>query len=295
MNKGTWYAIGAYVAWGLLPVFWRSLEQVGAVQVISHRIFWSALVLIALLIVTRQVRPLRAALSWRVIGIYSLAALLIAANWLLFIWAVNGGHYLETSLGYFLNPLFSVLLGVIFLRERPRPWQWAALGLAAVGVLYLAFAYGALPWIALGLAATFSLYGFSKKMAPLGPLHGLTMETGLLMVPALAYILYLNQIGQGAFLHSGLTIDVLLLATGIITVIPLLMFASASRQIPLSTMGILQYINPTLQFLLGAVVYREPFTAVQFVGFVIIWVALLLFALEGLITRRNTPVVVGAD
>jgi len=295
MNKGTWYAIGAYVAWGLLPVFWRSLEQVGAVQLISHRIFWSALVLITLLMVTRQVRPLRVALSWRVIGIYSLAALLIAANWLLFIWAVNTGHFLETSLGYFLNPLFSVLLGVIFLRERPRPWQWAALGLAAAGVLYLAFAYGALPWIALGLAATFSLYGFSKKTAPLGPLHGLTLETGLLMVPALIYIVYLNQVGQGAFLHSGLTIDVLLVATGIITVIPLLMFTTAARQIPLSTMGILQYINPTLQFLLGAVVYREPFTAVQFVGFVIIWVALLLFALEGLITRRNTPAVVGAD
>lgn len=295
MTKGTWYAIGAYVAWGLLPVFWRSLEQVGAIQLISHRIFWSAITLIALLALMRQVQPLRRALTLRVIGVYSIAAILIALNWFLFIWAVNAGYLLETSLGYFLNPLFSVLLGVIFLRERPRPWQWAALGLAALGVLYLAFVYGSLPWIALGLAATFSLYGFVKKTAPLAPLHGLTLETGLLMLPALLYILYLNQTGQGAFLHAGPTVDVLLLSTGIITVIPLLMFATAARQIPLSTMGILQYINPTLQFLLGALVYREPFTTVQFIGFVIIWVALLLYILEGFLSRRTTPLPVAAD
>jgi chloramphenicol-sensitive protein RarD len=182
--------------------------------------------------------------------------------------------------------LLSVLMGVLFLHERMRSLQWVPLGLAAVGVLYLTFAYGSLPWIALTLAFSFGLYGLVKKTAPLGSLYGLTLETGLLFLPALLYLLYADATGQGAFLHTGAISDVLLVGAGLMTTIPLLMFASAARRIPLSLVGILQYIAPTLQFLLGVLVYREPFTHAQFIGFGMVWIALILFGVEGFLASR---------
>jgi chloramphenicol-sensitive protein RarD len=205
--------------------------------------------------------------------------------------------YCQVSLGYYINPLLNVLMGVLFLRERLRPSQWVPLGLAAAGVLYLNFAYGSLPWIALTLAFSFGLYGLVKKTAPLGSLYGLTLETGLLLLPALFYLLYSETTRQGAFLHSGAISDALLVGAGLMTTIPLLMFASAARRIPLSLVGILQYIAPTLQFLLGVLVYGEPFTHTQFVGFGIVWLALILFGVEGYLasrSRRVQPVVAAA-
>jgi chloramphenicol-sensitive protein RarD len=288
MNKGIWYAVGAYVLWGLLPVYWKWLQHVPAPQVLCHRILWSFLTLIAIVLLSRQWNAFRAAMvKPRVLRAYAAAAVLIAINWLTYIWAVNAGFIVETSLGYFINPLLSVLLGVIFFRESLRPWQWAAIALAAAGVLYLTIAYGALPWIALTLAGTFGAYGLVKKIAPLGSLYGLTLETGVLLLPALIFLIYTDGTGYGAFFHAGAISDALLAGAGFITAVPLLLFSSAARRIPLSLIGLLQYIAPTLQFLLGVLVYREPFTAVKLIGFGIVWIALIVYGVEGLIVYRG--------
>jgi chloramphenicol-sensitive protein RarD len=288
MNKGAWYAVGAYVAWGLLPVYWKWLHVVPALQLLGHRIIWSCLLLGGFLLATRQGTAFRAALTPRGLGRYVVAAALIAVNWLTYVWAVNAGFIVETSLGYFINPLFSVLLGVIFLRERLRAGQWAPLGLAALGVLYLTWIHGSMPWIALTLAVSFGLYGLVKKTAPLGSVYGLTLETGLLLPPALGYLLYAEVAGQGAFAHTGRVTDILLIGAGLVTTVPLLMFASATRRIPLALVGLLQYIAPTLHFFLGVFVYREPFTPHQLLGFGLVWTALLLFGLEGGLARHRT-------
>ncbi len=247
--------------WGLFPLYWKWLQHVPALQLICHRILWSCLILAGVILCMRQTRAFReAALTPSVVGIYTAAALLVGINWLVYVWAVNNGFIVESSLGYFINPLLSILLGVIFLRERLRSWQWLPIGLTALGVLYLTFSYGRLPWIALTLAFTFGLYGLVKKTAPLGSLYGLALETGLLFLPALLYLVYADSIGQGAFLHTGARSDLLMMGAGLITTVPLLMFASAVQRIPLFLVGILQFITPTLQFLIGVLIYQEPFT-----------------------------------
>ncbi len=287
MNKGLWYAIGAYTAWGVLPIYWKWLHHVEALQLLSHRIVWSLVVLLVMIAAARQWPAFRkAAMQKRVLRIYVVAAVLIGINWLTYVWAVNAGFIVETSLGYFINPLLSVLMGVVFLRERLRPWQWVPVGMAAAGVLFLTFVYGALPWIALTLAFSFGTYGLVKKLAPLGSIHGMALETGILFVPALLYLLSLEATGQAAFLHAGAVSDILLIGAGPVTTLPLLMFASAARRIPLSLVGITQYIAPTLQFLIGVLLYKEPFTGTQFVGFAIVWAALVLFVAEGLLAQR---------
>jgi len=307
MNKGVWYAVGAYVAWGLFLVYWKWLHQVPALQLLSHRIVWSSLLLLAVILLTKQWPAFRAAaLTWRVLRIYLISAVLIGVNWLTYVWAVNAGFIVETSLGYFINPLLSVLMGVVFLRERLRAWQWLPIGLATAGVLYLTFVYrvsvaegltahGTLPWIALTLAFSFGLYGLIKKVAPLSSLHGLTLETGILFLPALAYLLYSDVTGQGAFLHTGTGSDLLLVGAGAVTTVPLLMFAAGARRIPLSLVGILQYITPTMQLLLGVLVYKEPFTHTRLIGFGIVWIALIIFGVEGFISHRAQPAAAVAD
>ncbi len=290
MKSGTWYAIGAYTLWGLLPIYWKWLQHVSSAQVLCHRISWSFLTLCVLILFLRQGREfLQAMVNPRYLRVYAVASVLIGINWLTYIWAVNAGFIVETSLGYFINPLLSVLLGVIFFHERLRPWQWAAISLAAAGVIYLTIVYGGPPWIALTLAITFGLYGMVKKTAPLGSLHGLALETGILLVPALAVLVHVNRIGQGAFLHAGIRADVLLAGAGLITVVPLLMFASAARRIPLSLIGILQYIAPTLQLLIGILVYREPFSVTKAIGFSIVWTALVIYGVEGYLVYRSRP------
>ncbi len=227
------------------------------------------------------------ALTPSVVCIYMAAALLVGINWLVYVWAVNAGFIIEASLGYFINPLLSIILGLIFLRERLRAWQWVPIGLTALGVLYLTFTYGRLPWIALTLAFTFGLYGLVKKIAPLGSLFGLALETGLLFLPALLYLVYANSIGQGAFLHTGAISDLLMMGAGLITTVPLLMFASAVQRIPLFLVGILQYITPTLQFLIGVLIYQEPFTTDKLIGFGFVWAALIIFGVEGYLANRG--------
>jgi chloramphenicol-sensitive protein RarD len=287
MKKGILYGIGAYVLWGFFPIYWKFLHEIPALQVIGHRISWSFIVLILFILLTKQWQNFRAvAFHPKTIGTYAIAGVLLSINWLVYVWGVNAGFIVETSLGYFINPLLSVLLGVIFLRERLRLAQWIPVVIAAIGVLYLTFVYGRLPWIALTLAFSFGIYGLVKKIAPLGSLYGLTLETAIVFPLALVYLLVLEVNGAGAFLHDGLTIDLLLAGAGIVTTVPLLMFASAAKQIPLTMVGILQYIAPTLQFLIGIFIYKEPFDRAHLIGFGIIWVALVIFWVENYLAHR---------
>ena len=213
MNKGILNGIAAYALWGFFPIYWKLLQQVSALQVIGHRIAWSFILLIAFILLTKQWKDfLSAALASKTLGIYAVAGVLLTINWLVYVWGVNTGFIVETSLGYFINPLLSVLLGVIFLRERLRSAQWIPVGLAAAGVIYLTLAYGRLPWIALTLAFTFGFYGFVKKLAPLGSLYGLTLETGIVFPFALIYLAVVQFTNRGAFLHDGALIDASLLA-----------------------------------------------------------------------------------
>ena len=288
MKKGVWLGIGAYAIWGLFPIYWNWLHQVPALQILGHRIVWSFVLLAVVIAVARQWRAFRAeALHARTIRIYFASAVLLSINWLTYVWGVNAGYVIETSLGYFINPLLSVLLGVIILHERLRRAQWIAVGLAAAGVAYLTFAYGSLPWIALTLAFSFGLYGFVKKTAPLGALHGLTLETALLFVPLLLYLILAEVNGQGMFLHTDGVSTLLMIGAGPVTVIPLLMFASAVRSIPLSVAGILQYITPTLQFLIGVLIFKEPFSSAQSIGFGLVWLAVIVFTAENFWSRRQ--------
>ncbi len=287
MKKGMWYAIGAYASWGLFPVYWKLLLHVPALQLVGHRIVWSFFTLIAFIFLIGKWADFRsAAFAWRFLRVYFVAAVLIGINWLTYVWAVNAGHIVEACLGYFINPLISVVLGVVFLRERLRALQWISVALAAAGVLFLTIVHGSIPWIALTLSITFAFYGLVKKTAPLRSLDGLTLETGILLVPALVYLWSAEMNGTGAFLHRSATTDILLAGAGIVTTMPLLMFASAARRIPLSLMGILQYISPTMQFLIGVLVYKEPFSYIQLIGYCLVWLALILFALESRSTRQ---------
>jgi len=288
MKKGILYGIGAYVLWGFFPIYWKVLHPVSALQVIGHRIGWSFIILLLYIFATKQWQDFRiTAFNAKTIGIYAVAGVLLSINWLMYVWGVNAGFIVETSLGYFINPLLSVLLGVIFLRERLRPMQWIPVIIAAIGVIYLTSVYGRLPWIALTLAFSFGFYGLVKKLAPLGSLYGLTLETGIVFPIALIYLILVQLNGTGAFLHDGATIDLFLMGAGIVTTIPLLMFASAAKEIPLSMVGILQYIAPTLQFLIGVFIYKEPFDQSHLIGFGIVWIALVIFWIENYVAHRN--------
>lgn len=287
-KQGVWCAVGAYFSWGMFPVYWKALHQVPALEMICHRVVWSCLTLYVFIALRRRLSGMEAVLRRpRVLGIYLIAAILIGINWLVFIWGVNSGYVIETSLGYFINPLLSVLLGVLFFRERLRAGQWVAIALATSAVVYLTLVYGSVPRIALTLAFTFSLYGVVKKIAPLGSINGLTLETSLLLVPALGYLAWGAHAGIAAYPHAGPVMTVLLLGSGAVTTMPLLLFAAAAQRIPLAQIGVLQYIAPTMQFLLGALVYREKFTSSQFVGFVLVWISLALFGVEGAMFHRR--------
>lgn len=287
MNKGIWNGIAAYAMWGFFPIYWKLLHDVSALQVIGHRIGWSFVLLILIILLTRQWKEFRsAALKPKTVGIYSIAAVLLSVNWLIYVWGVNAGFIVETSLGYFINPLFSVLLGMVFLRERLRTIQWLPVALAASGVLFLTLTYGRPPWIALSLAVSFGFYGLVKKLAPLGSLYGLTLETAIVFPIALIYLTAVNFTGTGAFLHESRLTDLLLIGAGAVTTIPLLMFASAARQIPLTVVGILQYIAPTIQFLIGVFIYYEPFDRSRLIGFGLVWIALIIFWVESYLANR---------
>lgn len=286
-KKGIIFAAGAYLCWGLLPVYWKALQQVPATEILAHRMTWSLLVVLLLLAARRSwswVRPVLR--DRRTLLTFTVSALLLAANWLIYIWAVNADHVVETSLGYFINPLMSVALGMVVLRERLRPAQLVAILIAAGGVLFLTINHGRLPWIALGLALTFAFYGLLRKTATLNSLEGLALETGVLFLPALLYLIHLERQGTGSFGHVAPTTSFLLMLAGAATTIPLLLFASGARRIPMTVLGVLQYIAPTLQFVLGVFVFGESLTTERLIGFVFVWIALLIFAGEGFVQRR---------
>jgi chloramphenicol-sensitive protein RarD len=288
MNRGIWYAVSAYGLWGFIPIYWKLMQEIPAVQIIGHRVIWSFLLLVAIILIKGDWAGFRNAISNKSIyGAYGVAAALLSVNWGIYIWAVNAGFIVETSLGYFINPLLSVFLGMIFFREKLRPLQWLPIAMMVAGVFYLTFAYGRLPWIALVLAFTFALYGLIKKTSPLGALNGLALETGLMVPPALLFLGYLQSQGTGVIGQVSAGSHLLLVMTGLVTALPLLLFAGAARRIHLSTMGLLQYMAPTLQFLVGILIYREPFTLAQLAGFGIIWVALAIYTTESMIVYRR--------
>ncbi len=275
--------------WGLFPLYWPLLKPLGSLEILSHRIVWSLGLMAVWMLVTRKLGWLRVVprvtLAW-----LALAAVLVAFNWLLYIWAVNAGHVVETSLGYFINPLISVLLGVLVLGEKLRRAQWWALGLASVAVLVLAVDSGRPPWIALGLAPSFALYGLVKKRAGVGAVESLTFETAVLFLPALGYLVALEVQGAGAFGHVELSKALLMVGAGVATALPLVCFGAAANRVPLSTVGVLQYIAPSLQFMFGVLVFHEEMSRGRWAGFALIWVALVLFAGEGLWAARRRRV-----
>lgn len=288
MNKGIFLGLGAYLIWGFLPVYLKQVQSVPAPQILGHRIVWSLVLLAIITVLRKEGKQLIQVSAHRsTMLLYAASSLLLGLNWLLYIWAVNTGNIVESSLGYFINPLVSVLFGVTFLKERLRIWQWLPVSIATCGVIYLAVDFGRLPWIALGLAATFGFYGLMKKISPLGSLFGLTLETAILFIPAVIYLLIADFNGNGSFAHQNILTDLLLIAAGVITAVPLLLFGSAARLIPLSLLGLLQYVAPTCQFLLGVLIYREPFSTTRLIGFAIIWFALVLFWLEGFLNSRK--------
>jgi chloramphenicol-sensitive protein RarD len=281
MNRGLWYGAAAYTIWGTFPLYWRLLSHVPSLEVLAHRIVWSSVALGAIVLVVRGAGALRT-VSRPVLGQYAIAAVLIAINWLTYIYGVSQEQVVEVSLGYFITPLINVLLGTVVLRERLRPLQWAAVGLAAACVGYLTYQHGSLPWIAVGLAVSFGGYGLVKKTATLPALEGLTLETIVLLAPAVVYLL---AGAGGAFSPDDLATDALLIGGGLVTIGPLLLFATAVRQVPLTVIGIIQYLSPTISFLLGVFVLGEPFSRHQFIGFGFVGVAVALVAIDGLRVR----------
>jgi len=289
-NKGVLFALAAYILWGFFPLYFKAIQQVSALQILAHRIAWGFVFALAVVLMLRQWKEFRASVfNRRTFLIYAGASVVLGINWFTYVWAVITNHVVESSLGYFINPIVSVLLGVIFLRERLRTFQWVAIAMVTAGVVYLTITFGQLPWISLVLAVTFGFYGLLKKIAPLGALHGITLETAVLTIPSLAYLFIVNANGTGTFGHSTPLLDFLLVLSGPVTAIPLLLFATGARRIPLTTIGLLQYIAPTLQFLLGVLVFHEPFDQSRLIGFMIIWLALVLFSVENLLARRRTP------
>jgi chloramphenicol-sensitive protein RarD len=282
MHPGVLHAALAYVLWGLFPIYLRLLAGVPALDVLVHRVVWSLLFLLALLAVRRQWAWLRDTLARpRVIGAFAVSALLLSVNWLTYIWAVNHGHVIDASLGYFITPLVNVLLGSTVLHERLRPVQWTAVALAAAGVLWLALQGGSLPWIALVLAVSFGGYGLLRKTAPLGALEGLTLETMLLAPFAFALLAWEMAHTGGSFPSPNAWTNVLLVGIGPVTAVPLLLFAAGARRIRMATLGLLQYVAPSIQFGLGVWLFAEPFSPTRLTGFCLIWLALAVYSVEG--------------
>jgi chloramphenicol-sensitive protein RarD len=279
--NGTLAAIIGYFLWGVLPIYWKQIAHIPATEILAHRIVWSLLFVALVLASRRHWQWLGETLrDRRIIFASLLSAAIIGANWFIYIWAVNNDYIVEASLGYFINPLFNVVFGVLFFREHLRPLQWLAVLLAFTGVIYLTIDYGRLPWVALGLATMFGIYGILRKIARLDASEGLFVEMIYLFLPGLIYLLLLNANGQSHFLHSGTRTDFFLLGAGAATMLPLLFFTYAARRIRLSQLGLLQYLAPTLQFLIGVFLYKEAFTSSHLIGFAIIWLALLIYSTD---------------
>ncbi|MFD9033920.1 EamA family transporter RarD [Streptomyces sp. NPDC059567] len=287
-RAGLLYGIGAYGMWGLVPLFWPLLKPAGAVEILAHRMVWSLVVVgIALLALRRWGWIRELVRSPRKLGLITLAATVITVNWGVYIWAVNAGQVVESSLGYFINPLVTIALGVLLLKERLRPAQWVAVGVAATAVLVLSIGYGRPPWISLILAFSFGVYGLVKKKVNIGGLESLAAETAVQFLPALAYLLWLGTQGSATFGTEGAGHAALLAATGIVTAVPLVCFGAAAIRVPLSTLGLLQYLAPVFQFSLGVLYFHEAMPPERWAGFSLVWLALTILTWDALRTARR--------
>ncbi|MGH3446916.1 MAG: EamA family transporter RarD [Nocardioidaceae bacterium] len=287
-RRGLVFGVGAYAMWGLFPLYWPLLEPAAATEILAHRVLWSLLLTGLMLLVTRRMAAVRHIWSnprvrWIMIG----AGFAIGCNWFTYIWGVNNGHVVEASLGYYINPLVTVLMGVLILGERLRRWQWVALSLGAAAVVVLSLQLGRPPWISLVLAASFGTYGLLKKKAAIRPMEGVAFESMVLAPFAFGYLCWLSYAGQATAWSDGAGHALLLTTTGIATVVPLLCFAGAANRVPLSTVGLLQYITPTMQFFLGVFVFHESMPATRWFGFAIIWLALVILSTDSLVTVRR--------
>lgn len=280
--RGAWAAGAAFVLWGFFPLYFRLLPQAAALEVLANRIVWSLAVVLLVLAVRRQWGWIAGTLRTpRTLAVFAATAAFIAINWLTYIWAVTNGHVIDASLGYFITPLVNVALGYVFLHERPRRAQWVALGLAAVGVLWLAIAAGRMPWIGIALSLTFGGYGLLRKVATLGALEGLAIETAILAPVAIAGMVLWWAHTPYSFPSPSIAVDLWFLGLGPITTLPLLLFAYGARQLPLTTLGLLQYLGPSIQFVIGVWLFAEPFGPTRLAGFAFIWAALVLYSWDG--------------
>ena len=281
-------ASAAFLIWGFSPIYFKILRDVPAFEILMHRVVWSFLLLMPLILISGQWNEFKAVIkSYRTMIILTVSTTLVAANWFLFIWAINNDQILQTSLGYYINPLVNVILGMIFLKERLNAAKSAAVLIAGFGVLYLTVNYGKLPWISLTLAVTFAFYGLIRKIAPVNALVGLTIETLILSLPALGYLIYLDTAGIGSIFRMSVRIDILLVCTVLVTAPPLLFFTIGARKIHLATLGIIQYIAPSCTFLLAVFIYDEPFTTVQIWTFGMIWTALIIYSVDSVLEYRK--------
>lgn len=285
-RAGVLYGVAAYGLWGFLPLYWVLLDEAGSVEVVAHRVVWSLVVVLVILAVAGRLRGLRR-LGRRAYGLLAVASVVVGANWCLYIWAVDTNQVIEASLGYFVNPLVTILLGVVVLRERLRGGQWLAVGIAALAVVVLTIDYGRLPWIALALALTFATYGFVKKKAGVGAAESLAIEASILVVPSTGFLVWLTARGEATFGHAGPAIDVALVAVGLVTAVPLLCFSAAATRVPLTTLGQLQYLAPTINFVLGVTIFDEEVPPARLAGFGLVWIALVIVTVDALRHRRR--------
>lgn len=289
LNRGVAFGTAAYVLWGVFPLYWPLLAPSGSVEILAHRMLWSLLAVLVILAATRHWRWLAKALRRpRELAILTAAALAISVNWGAFIYTVNAGHTLQAAFGYFINPLVSVALGVIVFAERLRRVQWVAVGLGAIAVIVLAVDYGAPPWLSLAMAFSFATYGVLKKFVRLDGVESLTLETLVMFLPALGFVLYLEATGAGTFGHVSVPHTALLIGAGAVTALPLLFFGAAAFRIPLSMIGLLQFITPVMHFIIGWLVFGEEMPASRWIGFSIVWAALAAFAFDMVRTARRT-------
>lgn len=285
---GVIYAVAAFLIWGISPIYWKALRSVPAIEIILHRIVWSFFLLLPLIILMRRWQEFKAVIkNLRTLLILLFTALIVGGNWLLYIWAVNNDHLLQASLGYYINPLVNVVLGMIFLKERLRTPQILAVVLASAGVLYLTVYFGEFPWIALTLAISFGFYGLIRKVAPVGAVVGLAVETLLLSFPALVYLIYIDRIGQGSIFRVSLKLDLMLMGCSVVTAFPLLFFTLGARRLYLSTLGLLQYIAPSCMFILAVFFFGEPFASAQVITFIMIWIALAIYSTDSVRYYRH--------
>jgi chloramphenicol-sensitive protein RarD len=285
--RGFALGVAAYGLWGLFPLYWPLLKPAGAIEILAHRVCWSLVTMVVLLVALRRTSQLRAIFrNPRTFRLLVLASVVVAVNWGTYIWGVNHGLVVETSLGYFINPLVTVMMGVVILKERLRGWQWLAIGIAFVAVVGLTIDYGQPPWVALVLAFSFGTYGLAKKQANTGAIESLTFETMVLTPLALGYLVWLGLAGKSHFLGHGTGHAFLLAGTGVVTAIPLICFGGAAIRVPMTTLGLLQYLAPVIQFVIGVTIVHESMTTMRWLGFGLVWIALVVFTVDALRHRQ---------